>query len=70
MPDHYPSNWPTKGDKKTPPGLESATEAILAKARKRKTDIAHELRLADAGMLPEYPANRVREILRDWNVTV
>jgi hypothetical protein len=62
VPDHYPSGWPTNGSSTVPPGFVEATSAILAQARRRKAAIVDELRRANAGELPMYPAERVRAI--------
>ena len=70
MPEHYPSAWPRSRGRGTPPGLVQATSAILAKARRRKEEIGEELCRADAGKLPNYPANRVRGILLAWGAAV
>jgi hypothetical protein len=66
VPEHYPSAWPRKHGANTPTGLVQATPSILEKTRRRKAEIADELRRADAGELPNYPANRVRQVLLAW----
>lgn len=66
FPEHYPPDWPRRQDENSPPGLVKATSDILAKARRRKAEIADELRRADAGELPNYPADSVRRVLLMW----
>lgn len=66
LPDRYPSDWPRKRGEGAPLGLVQATSAILAKARAREAQIDDELRRAETGELPNYPADSVRRILLSW----
>jgi len=66
VPEHYPSDWPRNRGERAPLGLVRATSATLAKARARKARIDDELRRAETGELPNYPADSVRRILLSW----
>jgi len=68
IPQHYPSVWPRSRGGDAPPGLIRVSSRILATARQRKAKVLEELRQADAGKLPNYPRDRVREILSAWKI--
>jgi hypothetical protein len=70
VPEQYPTEWPRKPDGDKPPGLVRATLAILTRARARREELLSELRRADAGELPNYPAESVRTILAAWGVVI
>jgi hypothetical protein len=63
IPDHYPTAWPNGSSMFYPPGLVRATDAIKAKACRRKAAIVRELCQAERGEIPNYPLSAVREIL-------
>ncbi len=60
VPENYPAAWPSKGSGTLPPGLVTATAAVLVQAESRKAAIIEDLRRFDVGELPCYPAKRVR----------
>ena len=64
-PDGYPEEWPTAERRILPPGTAPYNERVRSSIARRKAKIFRELRDRS---LEHYPRDKVREVLKFWNV--
>jgi hypothetical protein len=66
VPPDYPQGWPaTKGDGKMPLGVMPFCLRIANAIRSRKQDIKRKL---ESSLLPNYPRDSVRGVLKFWEI--
>ncbi len=65
VPDGYPSIWPAPGRRVLPPGTAPFSPRVKAAIEKRKAELR---RMLTDRSLEEFPRDRVRSVLKFWNV--
>ena len=68
VPAGYPTAWPRSRGAPLPQGVQPVTKQIRHAMAKRKRDIKRNLARHEAGSLPHYPADQVRQLLRYWRI--